>query len=149
MGKHEDSLKKATEEAMEKKKEYEKIIKQEGLKKKTPEDIVTIKDSVEKSKTCWNCLDEECRSNQTNNKTKKKKIKNKNEAIIEKALTNEAGLSMTEKASLLESMSKYNEKNKNTQGTSQQIPPKSIQHHTTPYNAIQHHTTPYNTIQHH
>merc|ERR1712030_97573 len=111
---------------MEKKKEYENITKQEGLKKKTSEDILTIKDSVKKSRTCWNDLDDECRSNQTSNKTKKKKIKNKNETIIEKALTNEAGLSTTEKASLLESMSKYNEKKKSTQGALHKIPPKSI-----------------------
>merc|ERR1712030_114454 len=91
----------AEEDAREKRKledSLKKIIKQEGLKKKTSEDIGTIKDSVEKSKTCWNCLDDECRSNQTNNKTKKKKFKNKNEAIIEKARTIEVGLSTTEKA---------------------------------------------------
>merc|ERR1712030_21255 len=103
----EESLKKTTEEALD---AMEKVIIQEGLKKKTSENIVTIKDSVKISKTCWNCLDDECRSHQTNNKTKKKKLKNKNE--IEKALTTEAVLSATEKASLLESMSKYNEKKK-------------------------------------
>merc|ERR1712237_104833 len=104
-------LKKATEEALD---AMEKVIIQEELKKKTSENIVTIKESVEISKKCWNCFDDEC---QTNDKLRKKKSKNKNE--IEKALTTEAVLSATEKASLLESMSKYNNKNKNAQNKPQ------------------------------
>merc|ERR1712030_14273 len=56
----------------------------------------------------------------TNIKTKKKKLKNRNE--IEKAITTETVLSAAEKALLLESMSEYNENNRNTQ----QKPPKSI-----------------------
>merc|ERR1711874_496078 len=93
---------------------------QENLKKKASEDIVTIKDSVKMSKKCWNCFDDKCRSHMTNIKTKKKKSENRNE--IEKAITTETVLSAKEKALLLESMSEYNENNKNTQ----QNPPKSI-----------------------
>merc|ERR1712074_307771 len=70
----EESLKKTTEEALD---AMEKMIIQESLKKKTSEDIVTIKDSVKISKTCWNCFDDKCRSHMTNIKTKKKKLKNK------------------------------------------------------------------------
>merc|ERR1712030_84166 len=112
----EESLKKTTEEALD---AMEKMIIQESLKKKTSENIVTIKDSVKISKTCWNCFDDKCRSHMTNLKQKRKKLKNKNE--IEKAITTETVLSAAEKALLLESMSEYNENNKNTQ----QTPPKS------------------------
>jgi hypothetical protein len=68
------------------------------------------------------------RLNRTNNKTKKKKIKNtNNEVLIESAILNKKGLSNKEKASILNSMSRQMEENKvNNQDEVQEIPQNSI-----------------------